>query len=74
LVCMTHDLLKAPPLKLFLFLYILPFLLIDWALRRNERVISMPRNKVVRYSAYILSIYLVVYHFTDNSSFIYFQF
>ena len=72
--CMTHDLLKMPPLKLFLFLYILPFLIIDWRLRRNERVIAMPGNRALRYSLYVLSIFLIVYHFNDNSSFIYFQF
>ncbi len=73
-VCMTHDLLKSPPMKLFLFLYVIPFVIIDWSLRRNERVISMPKNKILRYAIYVVSIYLIVYHFSDNSSFIYFQF
>ena len=72
--CIPHNLFKAPPLKLFLFLYVIPFVILDWRLRRSERIIQMPANRTLRYSIYVLSLLLVIYHFSDNSSFIYFQF
>ncbi len=65
---------QSPPLKLFLFLYVIPFILIEWLLRRDERQIRVPPYKILRHIIYIAGIFLVIYHFKDNSSFIYFQF
>jgi alginate O-acetyltransferase complex protein AlgI len=72
--CIPHHILQHPPLKFFLMAYVIPFIIIDWYFRRNERVVEFPKNKVVRYTCYTIAIYLIIAHFTDNSSFIYFQF
>ena len=72
--CISHHLMKAPTLKFPLLAYLLPFLLIDWYLRRSERIVRVARNPVLRYTCYTAAIYLIVAHFSDNSSFIYFQF
>ena len=56
-------------------LYIVPLILIDWYLRRNERSLAVPRNVFVRYAAYLLLIMITYLSFgKDASSFIYFQF
>lgn len=70
----SHGLFTMPSLKSFLFIYCIPFVLVDWHFRQNERVLVLPRNKIWRYSLYLIAIFLVVYNCNDNSSFIYFQF
>ena len=65
---------QMPQLRSFLFIYILPFIIIDWFFRKDERVLHFPKNKILRYSAYCLMFFIIVYYSNDNSSFIYFQF
>jgi len=69
-----HGLLQAPPHRQPLLLYVLPFLVADWYQRHSERLVAVPGPRPVRYALYIVCTYLIVYHFKDNSSFIYFQF
>ncbi|MBS1778719.1 MAG: MBOAT family protein [Bacteroidetes bacterium] len=71
---MKTHLFTMPLMKSFLFVYILPFLIVDWNFRRDERVLPMPSNKLLRYSIYIVSIFLILDHCNSNASFIYFQF
>jgi alginate O-acetyltransferase complex protein AlgI len=55
--------------------YIIPFLLIDWYLRFDERKLKVPKNKWMRTILYLIIFILVWLHFGKNdSSFIYFQF
>jgi D-alanyl-lipoteichoic acid acyltransferase DltB (MBOAT superfamily) len=68
------GLFTDPPYKSLLFLYILPFIFLDWCFRRNERELSFIRNKFARYALYLLACFAIVYHSGNNSSFIYFQF
>jgi alginate O-acetyltransferase complex protein AlgI len=63
-----------PTYKSFLIIYVIPFLLIDWCFRRNERELTMFSNKFARYAVYLLAIFFILYHSGNNSSFIYFQF
>ncbi len=58
-------------------LYLIPFLVLDWHFRRNDRDIHLPiNNSVLRTLIYMLIVLLLFYHLllTENSSFIYFQF
>lgn len=56
-------------------LYILPLLLLEWHLRRNERSLVISRHKAVRYAVYIIMGFLVYNRmFTSEVQFIYFQF
>jgi len=71
---MSKGLLKDPTYKSFLFLYIIPFIIIDWSFRRNERELVFAPGKVVRYAIYTTAILLLLAHSGNNSSFIYFQF
>ena len=65
---------QVPVLKSFLFIYVLPLLLIDWKLRHDERVLIVSGNKVVRYLFYLLLTFVILYHSGNNAEFIYFQF
>jgi alginate O-acetyltransferase complex protein AlgI len=57
------------------FVYILPLLLMDWTLRRNERVIFDYKNAMVRKMVYaILLFILLTMGFNESSEFIYFVF
>jgi D-alanyl-lipoteichoic acid acyltransferase DltB (MBOAT superfamily) len=58
----------------FLVFYIIPFVLVEWHLRRDERVLLIAKNPVVRYLIYILFFFLLLYHSGNNAEFIYFQF
>ena len=71
---MGHRLFEAPQLRLFLFVYCLPLIAIDWCFRRDERAPSFPRNKFLRYAVYCLMFFTIVYYSNDNTGFIYFQF
>ncbi len=71
---MTHHLFQMPQLRQPLAIYILPFIAIDWYLRKDERDLKVPRNKVLRYMVYCFMFLAIVYYSSDNASFIYFQF
>ena len=65
--------------SLSIFSYIIPLILIDWYLRRDERKILLPFNKLIRLSIYIvLSIlilkFLDLFSNHEKIDFIYFQF
>lgn len=58
-------------------IYIIPLLLGDWWLRRDERNLQFPflRGKLIRIPFYWVLLYLILHHFNDGeTSFIYFQF
>jgi alginate O-acetyltransferase complex protein AlgI len=63
-----------PSYKSFLFIYVIPFVIIDWNLRRNERAPKVLSNPIARYSLYILSVLIIAAHSGSNATFIYFQF
>jgi alginate O-acetyltransferase complex protein AlgI len=63
-----------PTYKSFLFIYVIPFVIIDWNLRRNERAPRVLSNPIARYSLYILSVLIIAAHSGSNATFIYFQF
>ena len=69
------QLLKLPGGKLS-FVYILPLLLGDWYLRRDERNLRTPNHPLIRLALYYALFALVAYAMltTRNSSFIYYQF
>ena len=68
------GLFSSPALKSFLLFYVLPFILIDWRFRDDERNLRMPANKFLRYFIYLISAFTIIYHMGNNSKFIYFQF
>ncbi|TXT33996.1 MAG: membrane bound O-acyl transferase MBOAT family protein, partial [Chitinophagaceae bacterium] len=63
------------PYGLQIFFYITPLIIADWYLRRDERVLKVPNNRVVKIIVYFI-FSIVVFTFWGNSSnsFIYFQF
>ena len=69
-----HNLFTKPTLGSFMFIYVLPFLILDWYFRKDGRILSFPKNIVVRYSFYMLLFFAILNHSNDNSGFIYFQF
>ena len=70
----THHLFSRPALGSFMLIYVLPFLAMDWYFRKNERILSFPKNLFLRYSFYTVLVFAILYHSNDNSGFIYFQF
>ncbi len=56
------------------FVYIVPLVLGDWYLRREERSLKYPSNLVVRTLIYFVLIILILFKFGLKSRFIYFQF
>jgi D-alanyl-lipoteichoic acid acyltransferase DltB (MBOAT superfamily) len=59
------------------FLYLIPFMVVDWHFRRNDRDVHLPiKNSVLRTLVYMVVVLLLFYHLllSENSSFIYFQF
>jgi D-alanyl-lipoteichoic acid acyltransferase DltB (MBOAT superfamily) len=61
--------------NLYIFFYIVPFLIGDWLLRRDERNLIFTNKPIWRYVIYLLLfIALLVAGFKENSSFIYFVF
>lgn len=59
------------------FWFIVPFLVVDWYFRKNDRDIHLPlNNSVLRILVYMFVVFLLFYHLllSENSSFIYFQF
>jgi D-alanyl-lipoteichoic acid acyltransferase DltB (MBOAT superfamily) len=56
-------------------LWIVPLLIGDWLLRRNERKLRVPQSRIVRYTLYVLLGFLSYLYLGDSAnSFIYFQF
>lgn len=56
-------------------LWIIPLLIGDWLLRRNERKLRVPQSRIVRYTFYVLLGFLSYLYLGDSAnSFIYFQF
>jgi alginate O-acetyltransferase complex protein AlgI len=68
------------PLCKTIFIYIIPLVLIDWWLRRDERSLKTPSSKIVRYIVYLILFILICIFMLDTifnkqpTSFIYFQF
>lgn len=57
------------------FVYILPIIIGDWYLRRDERSLRLINNTVIRYFIYFVIISLItIYLGITQSNFIYFQF
>lgn len=58
-----------------IYYYIIPFVIIEWTLRRDERLLRLPKNIFLRIFIYIF-VTLLIFSFFDKSpnSFIYFQF
>ncbi|HMG83609.1 MAG TPA: MBOAT family O-acyltransferase [Ferruginibacter sp.] len=52
-------------------IYIIPFILCEWYLRRDERKLIVPAYKSL---VYVILIVIVFFYFGKNNSFIYFQF
>jgi D-alanyl-lipoteichoic acid acyltransferase DltB (MBOAT superfamily) len=69
--------LMLPPYKKA-FVYILPLILGDWYLRRNERILSINcKSKILRNLIYVTVYYIIFLLLNgsdESSSFIYFQF
>ena len=72
-----EQLLMLPPYKKA-FVYILPLILCDWYLRRNERILSIScKSKMLRKLIYVIVYYIIFLLLNgsdESSSFIYFQF
>ncbi|HWB93897.1 MAG TPA: MBOAT family O-acyltransferase [Puia sp.] len=71
-----HGFFKPPMYRSFLFLYVIPLVLLDWWFRKNERepyVGAIPL-KFARYALYSVVLFLILAHSGSNASFIYFQF
>ena len=66
---------KIIPESSKIFIFIIPLILLDWYLRRDERKLKVPSNKYIRYFTYLV-LTLLIYSFFGKSdtSFIYFQF
>ncbi|MFY8166950.1 MAG: MBOAT family protein, partial [Sediminibacterium sp.] len=56
------------------FVYIIPLILGDWYLRRDERKLNHPNKKLLQILIYILVLNLILQKFHNFNSFIYFQF
>jgi D-alanyl-lipoteichoic acid acyltransferase DltB (MBOAT superfamily) len=62
------------PRGLTTFIYITPFVLIDWWQRRDERILKVPSNKIIRIVIYYFIVYKCILLMGEQSTFIYFQF
>jgi hypothetical protein len=56
------------------FVYIIPLVLGDWYLRRNERVLKLNLNHKKRMAVYMIILLFIFTKFGANQHFIYFQF
>ncbi len=56
------------------FVYIIPLLIGDWYLRRDERVLTIFKNKILRLTVYWLILLLLLGLLGEKQTFIYFQF
>jgi alginate O-acetyltransferase complex protein AlgI len=57
-----------------IFLYIIPLILADWWLRRDERKLKPTNNMYINFISYSFLFYLSISLMGGNSTFIYFQF
>ena len=58
-----------------IFVYIIPFIVLDWRFRRNERNLKITQNKILRNILYLILIIIIIFlSKRQASSFIYFQF
>jgi alginate O-acetyltransferase complex protein AlgI len=57
-----------------IFYYIIPLLLGDWWLRRDERNLKVKFPTLIRIPLFIIFALIILYKFNSNSKFIYFQF
>jgi len=71
---MSRGLFTNPTYKSFLFLYVIPFVVLDWCFRRNERELTFFSGNFIRYAIYTTAVILLLAHSGSNASFIYFQF
>lgn len=62
------------PKDLAVLYYIIPFILIEWHFRKDERALNFGRNKLVTVLMYTILGLLVFFYFGKKESFIYFQF
>ena len=58
----------------YILFLILILLLIDWYLRRDERSLKVPANRLLRYAIYLSLTFAILFHMDGKQSFIYFQF
>jgi hypothetical protein len=56
------------------FVYIIPLIVGDWYLRRDERVLEPPKNKKTTFLVYLILMSIIFLLFGAKSNFIYFQF
>ena len=58
------------------FYFIIPLIIGDWWFRRNERVLKVPHNLLIKYLFILTILFSIIYFFFENdtSKFIYFQF
>jgi len=62
------------PQGLSIFYYIIPLVIIDWYLRKDERKLKCPFSNPLFYSLIILIVLYCLFSKDESSSFIYFQF
>jgi hypothetical protein len=65
--------LQSLPNGKMTFVYIIPLVLGDWFMRRDERVLKSLNSKVM-FILYIIVCNLILLNFSGDSNFIYFQF
>lgn len=53
---------------------ILPLVLVEWILRHDERKLMVPKNKILRWSIYVLLLIFILFKMSNKQDFIYFQF
>lgn len=53
---------------------VLILLMVDWWQRHNERELKAPQNRIIRYTIYLILSAICLSNFTEDSTFIYFQF
>jgi D-alanyl-lipoteichoic acid acyltransferase DltB (MBOAT superfamily) len=58
----------------YILFLILILLLSDWYLRRDERRLKVPANRLLRYAIYLSLTFAILFHMDGEQSFIYFQF
>ena len=68
------SMLISLPAEKMVFIYIFPFLLIEWYLRGNERQLNFPKNPLIRRFIYVILIAFIYISYGMNNNFIYFQF
>ena len=56
------------------FIYIIPFILLDWNFRKNERKLKFPQNKIIRHLIYTITTLFIFLKIGTQNNFIYFQF